>query len=129
MRALEPARSHMGCLQISGRHEHVRGVAALHHSQVTEDVGETAPACTDSLPPMRESSMRTRHFANEGHGAVAEMAQGLKGDGARSVTRTTVVPDIFAQLFSVADPGSATCWLGCAMHVAGSKRVDEGDVP
>jgi hypothetical protein len=58
-------------------------VAALYHSQMNKHVGETVLARTGSLRP-GESPMR--HFANEGHSAVAETAQGVKEDGAESVT-------------------------------------------
>jgi hypothetical protein len=60
MRPLEPAASSMGRLETSGRREHARGVAAPHHSQVAEHIGETAPARTGSLCP-GESPMH--HFA------------------------------------------------------------------
>jgi hypothetical protein len=70
-----------------------------------------------------------RHFANEGHRAVAETAQGLEGDGAESVTWTIVVPEVLLQLVLVLAPGSTTGLLGGATHVAGSKRVNQRDVP
>jgi hypothetical protein len=126
MRALDPARAGMCGLKSSRRCEHARGVEAPHHSQVTENVGETAPTCTGCLRP-GESPMR--NFANEGHSAVAETAQGFKGDGPKSVTRTIVVPEVFVQLFLVPATGSATGLLGGAMHIAGSESVDEGDIP
>jgi hypothetical protein len=47
----------MGTLKTSGRREHARGVAATHHSQVTEDVGETAPSCT-STPGKPHAQLR-----------------------------------------------------------------------
>jgi hypothetical protein len=122
MRPLEPVGSSMGSLETSGRRQHARGVAAPHHSQVTEHVGETAPTRTGSLRP-RESPMR--HFANEGQSAVAETAQGSEGDGAEPVTWTIVVPEVLLQLKLVPAPCSATGLLGGATHVAGSKRVDE----
>jgi hypothetical protein len=92
MRALEPARASMRGLKTSRRREHARGVLAPHHSQVTENVGETAPGCTGRLCP---GERPMRNFANEGHSAVTEMAQGFKGDGAESVFRTIVVPEVF----------------------------------
>jgi hypothetical protein len=70
-RALEPARSGMRGLKSSCRREYARGVAAPHHSQVTEIVEKTAPARTGRLHP-GESPMR--NFANEAHSAVAETA-------------------------------------------------------
>jgi hypothetical protein len=69
-----------------------------------------------------------RNFANEGHSAVAETAQGFKGDGAESVTRTVVVPEVFVQPFVVSAAGCATGVLGGAMHIAGSETVDAGDI-
>jgi hypothetical protein len=69
------------------------------------------------------------HFANEGHSAVAETAQGCKGDGAQSVTWTVVIREVLVQLFLVPAPGSATGSVGGASHVAGSKRMDESDIP
>jgi hypothetical protein len=126
MRALEPARAAMCGLKSSRRREHARGVTAPHHSQVTENVGETAPTCMGRLRP-GESPMR--NFANEGHSAVAETAQGFKGDGAESVTRTIVVSEGFVQLLLVPRTGSATGLLGGAMHIDGSERVNGGDIP
>jgi hypothetical protein len=105
MSALEPARSGMRGLKSSCHREHARGVEAPHHSQVTENAGETAPACTGSLRP-GENPMR--NFANEGHSAVAETSQGFKGDGPESVTRTIVVLEVLVQLFLVPATGSAT---------------------
>jgi hypothetical protein len=52
-----------------------------------------------------------------------------EGDGTESVTRTIVVPEVFVQLFLVPATGSATGLLGGAVHIAGSERVDEGDIP
>jgi hypothetical protein len=121
MGALEPAGSSMHSLETSGRSEHARGVAAQHHSQVTEYVGETAPARTGSLRP-GESPMR--HVANAGHSAVAETAQGFKGDGAESVTWTIVVPKVLLKRVLVPALGSATGLMGGATHIAGSKGVE-----
>jgi hypothetical protein len=90
MRALEPARAGMRGLKTSRRREHARGVSTPHHRQVTEIVGETAPACTGRLCP---GERPMRNFANEGHSAITETAQGFKGDGAESVTRTVVVSE------------------------------------
>jgi hypothetical protein len=81
---------------------------------------------TGSLRP-GESPMR--HFANEGHSPVAEMALGFGGDGAESVTLTTVVPEVLLQLVLVPAPGSAAGLLGRATHVARSKRADERNIP
>jgi hypothetical protein len=126
MRAPEPARSGKRGLKTSCRSEHVRGVAAPHHSQVPENVGEAALARTGSLRP-GESSMR--NFANEGHSAVAEAAQGFEGDGAESVTWTIVALEVLLQLLLVPAPGRTTSLLGGAMHIAGSERVDEKTSP
>jgi hypothetical protein len=70
-----------------------------------------------------------RNFANEGHSALTETAQGFKGDGAESVTWTIVVSEVFVQLFLVLATGSAAGLLGGAMHIAASERVDEGNIP
>jgi hypothetical protein len=70
-----------------------------------------------------------RNFANVGQSAVTETTQGFKGDGAESVTRTIVVPQVLVQLFLVRATGSTTGLLGGAMHIAGSERVDEGNIP
>jgi hypothetical protein len=126
MGPLVTAGSSMGSLETSGRREHARGVAAPQHSQVTEHVGGTSPARAGSL---RTGESAMRHFTNEGHSVVAEMVQGFKGDGAESVTWTIVIPEVLLQLVLVTAPGSATGLLGGATHVAGSKRVDERDVP
>jgi hypothetical protein len=116
MRALEPARSSMGSLETCGCREHARGVAAPHHSRVSEHVGETAPARTGSVHP---GERPMHHFANEGHSVVAETAQGFKGDRAESVTWTIVVPEVVVQFVLVPAPGSGTgllaercTWLG-----------------
>jgi hypothetical protein len=82
MRALEPAGFSMGSLETSGLREHVTGVAARHHNQVTEHVGETAPTCTGSL---RSGDSPMRHFTNESRRAVAEKTQGFKGMEGRKV--------------------------------------------
>jgi hypothetical protein len=82
--------------------------------------------CSCRLVP-GESPMR--NFANEGHSAVAETAQEIKGDGAGSVTRTIVVTEVFVQLRLVPATGSATGLLGGAMLIAGNRRVDERDIP
>jgi hypothetical protein len=115
-------QSGMGSLETRGRREHARGVAALRHSQVTEHVGETAPACAGRLRT-RESPMR--HFTNEGHSAVAETAQAFKGDGAESVTWTIVIPVVLLQFVLVPATGTATRLLGGAMHIAGTSYVHE----
>jgi hypothetical protein len=126
MRALKPARSGMRGLKTSRRREHARGVATPYHIQVTENVGEAAPACTSCLHPGVNS---VRNFTKEGHSTVAETAQGLEGDGAENVARTIVVQEVFVQLFLVPAKRSATGFLGGAMHIAGSESVDEGDIP
>jgi hypothetical protein len=69
------------------------------------------------------------HFANRGHSAFTEAAQGFKGDGAKSVARIIAIPEILLELVLVQAPGGGTGLPGRAMHVAGSKRVDEGDIP
>jgi hypothetical protein len=97
-----------------------------NNSEGDRNVGETALPYTGRLCP-RERPMR--NFANEGHSAVTETAQGFKGDGAESVTRKIVVPEVFVQLFLFPAMGSATGLLVGAMHIAGSERVDEGDIP
>jgi hypothetical protein len=104
MRALVPARAGMCGWKSSRRHKHARDVAATHHSQVTENVGETAPACTGRVR-LGESPMR--NFANEGHSTVAETAQAFKGVRLESVNRTIVVSEVCVQLFLVLATGSA----------------------
>jgi hypothetical protein len=116
MQPLEQARSSMGSLETSGRRQHVRGVAAPHHSQLTEHVGETTPARTGSLHP---GESHTSHFANEGHRAVAETAQGFEGNGAKSVTWTIVVPEVLLQVVLAPAPCSATGLLGGATQEGG----------
>jgi hypothetical protein len=91
MRALEPARSGMRGLKTSCCCDHARGVAAPHHSQVAENVGEAAPSCKGRLRP-GESPMR--YFANEGH------------------SRLLVVPEVFVHVFLDPAMGSATGLLG-----------------
>jgi hypothetical protein len=59
-----------------------------------------------------------RHFTKEGHGAIAEASQ---GDGANRVARTGIVPVVFMHLF-------LNLVSGDAMHVAGSNRVDDGEI-
>jgi hypothetical protein len=116
----------MGSLKSSSCREHARGVAAPHHILVTVDVGEAAPLHSGSLPP-RESPMR--HFAHEDHGAVAEAVHGFKEVGAKRVARAVVVPEGIMQLFLLPALAGATGLRSRAMHVAGGKRVDEGETP
>jgi hypothetical protein len=92
---LEPARASTDNLKSSCRREYARGVVVRHLSQVAVGVGEASPIHAGSLRT-RESA--TSYLANEGHGAVAEAAQGFKGDGSKRVARTVVVPEVFLQL-------------------------------
>jgi hypothetical protein len=69
-----------------------------------------------------------RHLANGGHGTVAAVPQGFKGDGPKRGENTAVVPAAFLQRFLVLAKCSATSLSGGAMHIAGSKRMDEGDI-
>jgi hypothetical protein len=64
-------------------------------------------------------------FANEGHIAIAETAQGFKADGAESVNWKIVVPEVFVQAVLVLASGSPTCVLGGAMQIAGRERAHE----
>jgi hypothetical protein len=102
----------MGRLEPCDRHEHAIGVATPHHSQVGEDVEEAASTRTGSVRP-RESTVR--RFTNEGHGAFAEAAHGLKGDGVKRVARTVMVPEEFMRLFLIPASGGTTGLLGRAM--------------
>jgi hypothetical protein len=63
----------MGSLKASDGGHHAAGVAAPHHSQVSEDIGEAAPLHAGSLCPW-ESPMR--HVANEGHSTFTEATTG-----------------------------------------------------
>jgi hypothetical protein len=69
-----------------------------------------------------------RHFANDGQSAVAEAAQELKGDGAKRVARTFLVPEVFIQLFLIPASGAPTGVQGGAMTKLGARGVDEGDI-
>jgi hypothetical protein len=114
-----PARSGMRRLEPSGRRKHARGAATPHHSQGAKDVEEASATHTGSLRP-RQSPMR--HFTNEGDGCF-EAGQGLKGDRAKRVSMTVMVPKVVMQLFLVPACSGATGVPGGAMHVAGRKRV------
>jgi hypothetical protein len=113
-----------GPLEPCDRREHATGVATPHHSQVAKDFGEAAPAQV-AMGSLRPREIPIRRFMSEGHDAVAEATQGLKGDGVQRVVRSVLVPQAFMQIFLLPAAGGAT--PGDAL--AGSKKVDEGGIP
>jgi hypothetical protein len=86
-----------GPSEVQQQGQHADRVVAQLNSQVAVDVG--APALTYAARlSSRESPMR--HFANEGHGAVTEAAQGFKGDGTERAVGAVVVTEVLLHFSS-----------------------------
>jgi hypothetical protein len=69
----------------------------------------------------RESLIR--NVSNKGYGAVAEAAQGFKGDWAEAVAPAVVVAEVFLQFFLVSALNGTASLPGGAMQVSMTKGL------